>query len=150
MEVLVLEVEGERWALPAADVREIVRAVAVARLPGAPRAVDGVIDVRGELVPVLDLRGRLGLPARAVHPDEHLVIADAGGRTVAIRVDSAVELATVDDASLADPRAAVPSAEHVSAVARLPEGMVLIHDLRAFLDDAEAGALDAALAEARG
>jgi len=148
VEVLVFEVEGERWALPAADVRELVRAVAVSRLPGAPRGVDGVIDVRGELVPVLDLRGRLGLPARAVRPDEHFVIAHAG-RTVAIRADRAVEIATIDGSTLADPRAAVPSAAHVSAVARLPEGMVLIHDLRAFLDPAEAGALDAALAEAR-
>jgi len=149
VEVLVFEVEGERWALPAAEVRELVRAVAVSRLPGAPRGVDGVIDVRGELVPVLDLRGRLGLPARAVHPDEHFVIAGTE-RTVAIRADRALEIATVDDSARADPRAAVPSAAHVSAVARLPEGMVLIHDLRAFLDPSEAGALDAALAEARG
>jgi purine-binding chemotaxis protein CheW len=104
-------------------------------------------------VPVLDLRARFGLPARAVDPSEHFVIAEAGDRTVALRTDAVVGLSTVDDTALADPRGAVPSAEHVPAAARLPDGLVLIHDLRTFLSAAEAASLDRALAgpaEARG
>ena len=148
VEALVFEVEGERYALPAEQVREVVRAVAVARLPRAPEIVQGVIDVRGELVPVLDLRARFGLPPRGVDPSEHFVVARAGERTVAIRADRAVELATVDAAALGDVRAAVPDSPYVEAAARLEDGLVLIHDLRTFLAAAEAAGLDAALAGA--
>ncbi|HEU0052651.1 MAG TPA: chemotaxis protein CheW, partial [Longimicrobium sp.] len=104
MEILVFEVEGERYALDTGTVREVVRAVAVSRLPGAPPIVLGVIDVRGILVPVLDLRARFGLPPRAVDPAEHFVIAEAGERAVALRVDRTVGIAEVDDASVAAPR----------------------------------------------
>ena len=150
MEVLLFEVGGERWALEAARVREVVRAVAVSRLPAAPPVVLGVVVVRGELVPVLDFRARVGLPAAPLSPAEHFVIADAGGRTVAVRADRAVGLANVPDAEVADPRAAVPDARHVSGVARLPGGLVLVHDLAAFLTAAEAASLDEALsAEAK-
>ena len=146
VEVLLFEVGGERWALEAARVREVVRAVAVSRLPAAPPVVLGVVVVRGELVPVLDFRARVGLPSAPLDPAEHFVIADAGGRTVAVRTDRAVGLAQVPDAGVADPRAAVPGVEHVSGVARLADGVALVHDLSTFLSAAEAASLDAVLA----
>ena len=51
MDVLVFHLNAQRYGLPVADVQEVVRAVAVAPLPKAPRIVEGVIDVRGRLVP---------------------------------------------------------------------------------------------------
>ncbi|HEX2206001.1 MAG TPA: chemotaxis protein CheW [Longimicrobium sp.] len=146
MEVLVFEVAGERYALALAAVREVVRAVAVSRLPGAPAAVQGVIGVRGALVAVLDLRARFGLPAKPVDPAEHFVIAHDGARTVALRADRVAGIERVDPAEVADPRAEVPGAPYVSGAARTAEGLVLVHDLAAFLDAGEAAALDAALA----
>ena len=146
MLVLVFEIAGERWGLPAADVREVVRSVAVARLPGAPAAVQGVIDVRGALVPVLDVRARFGMPPRPVDPSESFVLAHDGWRTVALRADRVVELADAGPDALADPKSVVPASGHVRAVARLPGGLVLIQDLRAFLTVAEHDELDDALA----
>lgn len=138
-------VEGERYAVAASAVREVVRAVAVRRLPGAPAAVEGVVDVRGELVPVYDLRARFGLPRRDVHPSEHFVVATAGDRPAAVRADRVEGLASVADAA-AD--ASLSSSPYVTGAARLPDGMALIHDLRAFLATDEADVLDAALARA--
>ncbi len=91
-EILVFEVDGRRYGLPAAEVRELARAVTIVPLPSPTALVEGIIDVRGEAVPVLDLRARLGLPARGVEPSDHLIIARAAGRTVALRVDRALEL----------------------------------------------------------
>jgi len=120
--------------------------VAITTLPGAPALVEGVIDVRGTLVPVLSLRARLG---RAVTPpsiDEHLVLLQATTRTIACRVDRASDLVTLDDASLAPPSGLVASARGIAGVAATADGLVVVHDVDAFLDEAETLALDAALA----
>ena len=148
MEVLVFEVAGGRWALDVRAVREVARAVAVARLPRAPAVVTGVVDVRGELAAVLDLRARLGLPPRDVDPSEMFVIARAGERTVAVRADAVEGLARVPAELLADTGDTVPSAPYAGA-ARLPDGLVLVHDPAAFLSEAESATLDGALAAAR-
>jgi purine-binding chemotaxis protein CheW len=89
---LVFEVGGRRFGLPAADLREIVRAVSVTPLPGGPAAVEGVINVRGSVVPVIDLRRALGLPPRGVALSDHLVILRSGTTPLALRVDRALEI----------------------------------------------------------
>ncbi len=144
-EVLVFEIGGQRYALPAADVREIVRAVAITPLPRAPAIVEGVINLRGTIVPVLDLRSRFRLPAKALEPADHLIVARAGERLVALRVDRALELVELNAADVEEARGLVPGAEYIAWVARLPENLVLIHDLRTFLSRAEAQALEEAL-----
>lgn len=146
MEILLVEVAGERFALPAAEVRRLVRAVAVARLPGAPPVIAGVIGVRGEVVPVLSLRRRFGLSEREVHPDDVFVLTSVGARGVALWADRAVGLAAVEEARVEPAAQVVARPGYAAGVARLPDGVVVIHDLRAFLDEAEGAELDAALA----
>jgi purine-binding chemotaxis protein CheW len=143
--VVVFELDGRRFGLPAADVGELLRAVAVVPLPRAPAVVRGVINLRGRVVPVLDVRGRFRLPPREVEPADHLIVARTGGRLVALHVDRATDLLHLDAADLTDARGLVPGAEHVRWVARLPHDLVLIHDLATFLSRAEAAALDEAL-----
>ena len=139
---------GHQYGLLAADVREILRAVSVVPLPSAPAVVEGVIDVRGQLVPVLDIRSRFQLGGRAVAVTDHFVLCQIDARTVAIRVDEARGFRTVAAESVTDVRGPVPGAAYVSGVARLESGLVLIHDLRTFLGEAEAVAKDASLRSA--
>src|SRR5436189_5306070 len=77
-EILIFEIGGRRYGLPASDIRELVRAVAIRRLPLDSAFIEGVIDLRGAIVPVLDLRARLRLPSKAVEPSDHLIIIAAG------------------------------------------------------------------------
>lgn len=119
--------------------------VAITTMPGAPSVIEGIIDVRGELVPVFDLRGRFGLEPRSLWPTQHLVIANALGRVVAFRVDRVDWMADVDDASIDDPSRVVPGTKHIAGVAKLDDGLVLIHDLDEFLSQSEAAQLDAAM-----
>src|SRR5690606_19897477 len=72
MEILAFEAAGRRGALPAGDVREIVRRVEVLPLPDAPAGVEGAITVRGAAVPVVDLGSLLGGSPRPPDPDHHL------------------------------------------------------------------------------
>lgn len=142
--VLVVEMGDLRCGFPAADVVELHPVVATSPLPGAPSVVDGVVDVRGSVVPVLDVRTRLGLPAREPVVTDHLVVSRVGPRTVALRVDRAVELTAIPGSSI-DSAEDLPYGRHLSGVARLTDGLVLIHDLASFLSDDEAAALDGAL-----
>jgi purine-binding chemotaxis protein CheW len=148
LQILVFEVAGQRHGLPAADVQELLRAVSIVPLPQAPPVVEGIINLRGRVVPVLDVRGRFRLPARPVEPSDHFVVARSGGRLVALRVDRAVDLVSLDAADVEDARGAVPGARYVAKVARLPDGLVLVHDLDTFLSHAESEALDGAAATA--
>ncbi len=143
--LLVFTVAQQRYALGADDVVEILRAVAIARLPSAPPAVEGLVNVRGALVAVLDVRVRFGLPAKPVEPSDRFVLARSRGRVVALRVDEVHELAEVPVADLDSTRDVVPAAAHVAGVAKLPDGLVYLYDLPAFLSHADFVALDAAV-----
>ncbi len=142
---LTFEVADRRLGLSAKALREVVRAVAIAALPKAPPIVEGVINLRGTLVPVLDVRRRFGLPPAPVTPEQHLLIAHAGERLVALRVDRALELVGVDEHAIESAASVAPGAEYVAGIAKLPDGLLVIHDLETFLSLDEARQLDVAV-----
>jgi purine-binding chemotaxis protein CheW len=144
-EILVFELGGQRYGLPTLDVTELVRAVTITRLPDAPAFIEGVVNVRGRILPVLDIRARFHLPAKPLDPSDHFIVASAGPRGVILRVDRATHLALVDEVSVQSARDLGPSATYVAGVAKLDGGLVLIHDLATFLSAAEAASLDEAL-----
>lgn len=146
LELLIFELSGVRYALPLREVREVVRAVWITPLPETPAVIEGAIDVRGELVPVYDLRLRFGLPARSLHSGERLIIAWTGSRVVAFRCDRTEWVESVAGSQVDSPATARAGDRHIAGVARLPDGLVLIQNLNAFLDEAEALELETALA----
>jgi purine-binding chemotaxis protein CheW len=148
VELLVFEIGGHRYALPAPEVREVVRAVTIVPLPDAPPLIEGIINVRGHVVPVLDVRARLGLARRPISPADHLILATAGDGVVALRVDRVLDLARIPTADIDDAHALVPDARSMSGIAKLSDGLVLIQDPRGFLDPSGHAALDASLRSA--
>lgn len=145
-EFLAFEVEDRRFGLAAQLVREVTRAVAMAGLPKAPPIVEGVINVRGTIVPVLDLRQRFGLGPTPLAPEQHFIIAQAGPRLVALRVTRVLELLAVDETAIQPAARVAPGAEYVAGIAALPDGLLVIHDLARFLSLEEAERVDAAVA----
>jgi purine-binding chemotaxis protein CheW len=146
LQLLVFELAGVRFALRLTDVREVLRAVFITPLPDAPAVVEGVIDVRGTVVPVYDLRARFDLPAAPVHPDDRIITAWTGERLVGVRCERTEWLHDVDPSAVQDPADLTGPSTSLAGIARLDDGLVLIHDLAAFLaaaeQDALAGALD--------
>lgn len=145
MDVLICEVGEHRLAVRFPDVREVLRAVAITHLPGAPPAVDGLVDVRGEIMPVLNARARFGVSAQALTPDEHFVAVTAATRTMLLRVDRVVDIAVLEDASIRALDDVVAGPRYVSGIAAIPGGLALLHDPRAFLSEAESAELEVAL-----
>jgi len=149
MDVLVVDMDGQRYGFPAAGVREVLQAVTVTPLPSAPPIVEGVVDVRGEVLPVLDVRRRFRHPARPLSASDHLVAAWAGERVVVVRVERALDRVRLEPRQVEEARRVVPEETRVAGIARLPDGLVLIHHLGSFLEVGEGEALDAALAGLR-
>jgi purine-binding chemotaxis protein CheW len=148
MLLLTFHLGTERFAVPAADVREVVRAVAITPLPAAPGVVEGAVDVRGEIVPVLDLRQRLGMFAKPLTADEHLVIASAGTRRIAFRVDQADDLVEIDSQAVSASSAVSPTLRYTAGVVPHVDGTLVIPDLAGFLSAWETNALERALSDA--
>lgn len=148
MRCVVFAIDSASYAIAADKVLEIVRAVAVTPFPGSPATVLGIIDVRGTIVPVFDMRRRFRLPDRAVAPEDHFIIVSTSARTAALHVDTVLDIADVDAQQIADLSTEVSAVPAIDGVASLPDGLVLIHDVDKFLSRTEADALDKALAAA--
>lgn len=141
MSVLVLEADGGRFGVPIGDVVEVVWAVAVSPLPGAPPAVLGLIDLRGQLVPVYDLGTRLGRPPRPLDPAERFVIVRDGGRTVALRaqrVETILELGREGAGAVVDIDRIAPADDATLGAASTSEGVVLVQRVGALIAGAGA------------
>ena len=143
--LVVLPVGEHAFALGAAAVERVVRAVEIEPLPAAPRGVRGIINLHGRIVPVFDLRALLGEPVRAVRTDDHLVIAHTRWRTVALLVDAVSGVVPRRAAQVTTAAEILPGLEAISGVLRLDDGLVLIHDIEHFLSLEDTAALERAL-----
>lgn len=148
MSILTFSVAGERYGVRAADVEEVLPAMSMARVPGVAPVIEGVVNLRGRAVPVLDMRARFGAARRPVEASDHLIVTRAGGRVVALRADRALELVAVREEDIVAASEVSLGALQVVGVAKLVDGLVIIHDPAAFLSQAEAARLDEALDEA--
>jgi purine-binding chemotaxis protein CheW len=144
-QILVFALDEPSYALYLSAVERVVRSVEITHLPKAPRYVLGVINVQGQIIPVVDIRQRLHLPARDLAPDDQFILAHTSRRRVALVVDSVAGTRQLADRELVDAEHVLPGAEYIHGVAKLEDGLVLICDLDQFLSFEEERVLDATL-----
>lgn len=130
------------FGLPLEGVERVLRAVEVTPLPCAPAIVSGVVDLAGEIVPVIDLRRHVGLPPRAMRLEDHLLVVRAAGRPLALWVDRAGGVTVWRSADLL-PAATAAADPGLCGIARGADGLILILDLQAFLSPEALDALEA-------
>lgn len=97
---LGFELAGQDYAVPLADVREILRPEPPTPVPGAPADVLGIISVRGSIITVLDGRRRLGLEAGSVGADPRLLVVQCPDEQVAVRIDALRDVLDLDACEL--------------------------------------------------
>ena len=93
---VVFSLAGAEYALPFDSVLQMESYTGATLVPGVPAYVDGIVTVRGLVVPVLDLRTRFGLPRGELNLDARIIVTESEGRVVALRVDSAREVLKLD------------------------------------------------------
>ena len=143
--LLIFAIAALRCALDIATVERIIRAVEITPLPKAPDIVLGIINIRGRVIPVLNIRKRFGLPEREISINDSLIIAETLARPVALVVDEVSGVIEYNDAAVVKPGDIVPGLEYIDGVVKLNDGLVLIHDLDKFLSLEEEQLLDQAL-----
>jgi purine-binding chemotaxis protein CheW len=149
-EIVVFVLEERDFALKLSVVDRVFRMAEAMPLPGAPVVVRGIVDVAGELVPLLDIRQRFRMPARSARSSDSLIVARTRARRVALPVDAVVGLVSVESSTITRPDEIVSGLEFIAGITRVPgRDLVLIHDLDRFLSLDEEQALTAALDHAR-
>ena len=116
--------------------------VQVTPLPRAPAIVLGVVNVRGRVIPVLNLRRRFRLPERDFALTDRLVIARTARRPVALVADEVAGVLEYSALQIVEARDIVPGVEYTEGVVKLADGLILIHDLDSFLSLEEDAALE--------
>ena len=144
--LVVFSIDERQFALDIAAVERVYRCVEIAPLPTAPPGVRGVINVRGEILPVFDLRAQLNFPRRELRASDHLIIAQTTWRTVALLVDHVIGVVPCHRSSLTSAESILPGLKRsIAEVLKYDREIVLVHDLDFFLSVEERDALQLAL-----
>jgi len=143
----------ETFGVDILAVREIVKAQEITSVPGTNQCVLGIINLRGKIISVMDLAGRLGLGAASVDRASRILVVDLDGLTVGFLVDAATEVLKLADASIdpapEDIKNTIRS-DYLEGVGKLDERLVIILNLRHLLSDGDAEVLETVLGAVSG
>ena len=139
-QIVVLDLGGEAYGVEIGRVDEIIRMQAITRIPNGPSFIEGVTNLRGRVIPVLDLRKRFGLPASDPTRRSRIVVGGQGDHTVGLVVDGVSEVLQLSSEAVEPPSTLVTSADSafLRGVAKLDERLILLLDLSRILSQSEA------------
>lgn len=136
--LVVFELAGELYGLDIFDVREIVKDTSVTRIPRAPDFVKGVVNLRGKLIPVIDLRTRFGLEKTEATKETRIIIVEVSGQEVGLTVDSVKEVAAVEEDTIEPaPDVTTINAAFVEGLAKMGDRLAVIIRLDLLLEVGE-------------
>jgi purine-binding chemotaxis protein CheW len=129
-QMVVLDVGEESYGIPVQRVREIIRVPPITRVPNGPEFLEGVINLRGQVIPVMDLRKHLGIPFGDETKASRVVVSELGHHTVGLMVDGVSQVVMVATGDIEPPPALVAGVAdgQVCGVARLGDRLVLFLD----------------------
>lgn len=161
VQLCTFRIGGEDYAVDIMRVREIIHPLPITPVPRAPASVEGVVRLRGEVIPVLDVRKRLGLPAAAATRRTRFLVVTVARRRIGLVVDEVCEVIRIprsdirpapplgDDRS---PRFFLGVCSGAGGAGRARRGgaarLRLLLNVKALLDPADPGDADAARAQA--
>src|SRR6266540_731998 len=122
---------GETYGVPIMQVHEIIRSCEITRIPRSLPHVRGVVNLRGNVVPVIDLRMRLGLPPIDLAPEARIIVVEIGSGTVGIMVDAVSQVIRIPVEQIEQPSSMIASADTdlIKGVGRLDDELVIILDV---------------------
>lgn len=128
VQLLTFKLDDQEYALAIADVVQVVRMVALNRLPQAPDCVEGVINLRGKVIPVINIRKRCGLPSKPYNANTQLLIAQSHERSMALIVDVVSEVLSLSESQIEAPERVAPQLKQLRGVGKLGNRLILLLD----------------------
>ena len=144
-QVVVFELADEYYGVDIAGVESIIKLQEITAIPHAPRFVEGVTNLRGTVLPVIDLRRRFGLPAGEQNGDTRIVVVDVDGSKVGMIVDAVTEVLRVPDEAIEPPSPLVVTVNSafITGIAKMEDRLVILIDLTRVLAVEEKAELQA-------
>lgn len=131
LQLVSFMVGTEEFAVSILHVQEINRMMAITRVPQSPPFIEGVINLRGKIIAVMDLRKRLGMPATPKTGDARIIVVEVASRAIGFTVDSVNEVLRIDARIVEPPPAMVCGLDtaYVQGVGKLGERLLILLNL---------------------
>lgn len=130
LQLVVFQLGSESYGVDISQVREIVSRQKITRVPRTPYYIEGVMNLRGRVIPVVDLKKRLGLP-QGEDPGTKIAVAEVEGITVGMVVDGVSEVLRISDAAVDTPSQVMAGidVDYIIGVAKIEDRLVILLDL---------------------
>lgn len=142
-QLVVFQLRNEEYALSISKVKEIIRYNGATKLPDTPDYLEGIINLRGKVIPVVDLARRFGL-TREKQDGVQALIVEAAGREVGVVVDQVTEVLRLDDSDIELPQAACRTGEFLRGIGKVEKRLLIILELDRLFSEEEQQLLQAA------
>ena len=131
MKYVTFFLEEEEYALPISQVQEIKRVGDITRVPNAPEHVRGVMNLRGRIVPVIELKKRLSLGEAMIDQESRIVVVEQGRKVLGLMVDRVAQVLNMAAGQIEDaPEEVVQIQEnYIKGVGKMDERMIILLDL---------------------
>lgn len=141
MQYVTFTLEEEVYGINVMQVQEVLREVEVAPVPGAPHYVTGIINLRGNVVSVIDARIRFGLPQRESTPLTRIIVIEAQQQIIGILVDSVAEVVDIEmsEVETAPNVGNEETSRYIDGVISRDDRLLILVDLNKLLTEAELG-----------
>ena len=131
-QLVVFDLADEGYGVDIGSVREIIRMQDITQVPRTPEFVEGVINLRGKVIPVVDLRKRFGFPEADATKDTRIVVVDIGGQDIGVVVDAVTEVLRIGADAVEPPSSLITTAdsEYLLGIAKLETRLIILLDLQ--------------------
>lgn len=135
LQLVSFTIDREEFGVDILKVQEINRMFQITKVPNAPDYVDGVINLRGRVIPVIDLRTKLGLSRKEHDKDTRIIVVELNGKTIGFIVDKVKEVLRIPSSIIEPPPDMVAgmNAEYITAVGKLEDRLLILLDLEKIL-----------------
>jgi purine-binding chemotaxis protein CheW len=139
LQLVSFEIGEEEFGVDILKVQEINRMIAVTQVPNTPSYVDGVINLRGKVIPVVDLRSRLGMERKEHDKNTRIIVVELRGQIIGFVVDAVSEVLRIPKSVTEPPPSIVAGiqAEYITAIGKLEDRLLILLDLERILHDDE-------------
>ncbi len=144
LQVVGFRIGRETFGLPISIVREIVRVPEITAMPNAPDYIEGVINLRGRIIPIVDLRKRFGQKSIEANKKNRIVVVELGARAFGLIVNSASEVLRISPSEIEEPSNVFQEGEldFVTGVGKLKGRLVILLDVSRILKRGELASMD--------
>jgi purine-binding chemotaxis protein CheW len=131
VQVATFHIGAEEYGVDISQIQEIIRMVEITHVPRTPEFMEGVINLRGQLIPIVDLRTRFGMPRVEPTKDTRIIVTDIGTKRVGIVVDSASEVLHIPLESIEEPPEMIAGigADFLQGVGKMNDRLIILLDL---------------------